>query len=135
MGATSIFKHDYPIDYANVNLSGRRNHQCNSVLIVQVKRAKERAATEAEVDAGQISLFGTFSQSSNASSGNPPSPPPRRKSPQLKSPPPAARHKVDDDDNDNDDNGEEFPDKDNDEEDHGGGGHGSNGGGKWKRRD
>jgi hypothetical protein len=89
-GATSIFKRDYPIDYVNVDSSGRRNCQCNSVLIIQVKRAKERAVTEAEVNAGQISLVGAFSQSSNASNGNPPSPSPRRKSPRLTSPPPAA---------------------------------------------
>ena len=31
------------------------------------------------VDAGKISLFSPFSQSSHGSSGNPPSPPPRRK--------------------------------------------------------
>ena len=75
-GATSISKRDYEIDYVNVALRGRRNRQCNSVLIVQVKRSKECAATETEVDAWQISLFGAFSQSSNASNGNPPSPPP-----------------------------------------------------------
>jgi hypothetical protein len=74
-GATANFKRDYKIDYVKVNSKERRNRQWNSVLIVQVKRAKERAATEAEVDAGQISLFGAFSQSSNAS-GATPSPPP-----------------------------------------------------------
>jgi hypothetical protein len=134
-GATAIFKCDYEIDYANVYSKGRRNHQCNSVLIVQVKRAKERAATEAEVNAGRISLFGAFSQSSNASEG-PPSPPPRPKSPRLKSPPPAAGHRVNDDDDD-DSGGSEFPDEDdNDQEDNdGGGGYGSDGGGgKRKRR-
>ena len=50
-GATSISKRDYEIDYVNVDLRGRRNRQCNSVLIVQVKRSKECAATETEVDA------------------------------------------------------------------------------------
>jgi hypothetical protein len=75
-GATTIIKRGYKIDYVNVNSRGRRNRQCNSVLIVQVKRAKEHAETEAKVDAGQISLFGAFSQSSHGSSGNPPSPPP-----------------------------------------------------------
>jgi len=40
------------------------------VLIIQVKRAKERVETEAEVDAGQISFFGKFGQSSHGSSGN-----------------------------------------------------------------
>ena len=99
-----------------------------------MKKAKECAATEAEVDAGKISLFGTFSQSSNASSGNPPSPPLGCKSPQLKSPPLAAGHKVDDDDDDDedDDDREEFPDQDDDEEDDRGGGCGSDGGGKHR---
>ena len=74
-GATTIFKHDYPIEYVIVNLKGKKNRQCNLVLIVQVKRAKERAETEAEVDSGQISLFGAFCQDSNASD-TPPSHPP-----------------------------------------------------------
>jgi hypothetical protein len=75
-GATAIIKRDYKIDYVNVDSSRRRNRQCNSVIIVQVKSAKEHAATEAEVNTGQISLFGAFSQSSHVSIGNPPSPPP-----------------------------------------------------------
>ena len=136
-GTTSIFKRNYPIDCVNVDSSRRRNCQCNSVLIIQVKRAKERAATEAEVDAGQISLFVAFSQSSNTSDG-PPSPPPQRKSQQLKSQPPAAGHRVDEDDNDNSGgSGSEFSDKDNnDQEDNDGGGgyYGSDGGGKRKQR-
>ena len=75
-GVTTIIKRDYEIDYVNVDSKGRKNHQCNSVLIVRVKRSKERAEMKAEADAGQISLFGAFSQSSHGSSGNPPSPPP-----------------------------------------------------------
>ncbi len=136
-GTTAIFKRDYEIDCINVDSKGRRNRQCNSVLIIQVKRAKERAATEAEVDAGQISLFVAFSQSSNTSDG-PPSPPPQCKSQQLKSQPPAAGHRVDEDDNDNSGgSGSEFSDKDNnDQEDNDGGGgyYGSDGGGKRKQR-
>jgi hypothetical protein len=135
-GATAIFKRDYEIDYVNVDSKGRRNRQCNLVLIVQVKRAKERAATEAEVDAGQISLFGALSQSSNANDG-PSSPPPRCKSPRLKSRPPAAGHRVDEDEDDDSGGiGSEFPDEDDNyqEDNDGGGGYGSDGGGKWKRR-
>jgi len=135
-GATTIFKRDYPIEYIIVDSKGRKNRQCNSVLIVQVKRAKERAETEAEVDSGQISLFGAFSQGSNASD-SPPSPPPRRKSPRLKTPPPAAvagGHRVDEDDDD-DSGGSEFPDEDDsdDQDDDGGGGYSNDGGGKRKR--
>ena len=33
--ATAIFKREYPIDYVNIDSSGRRNCQCNLVLIVQ----------------------------------------------------------------------------------------------------
>jgi hypothetical protein len=136
-GATAIFKRDYPIEYVIVDSKRRKNRQCNSVLIVQVKRAKERAETEAEVDTGQISLFGAFSQGSNASDG-PPSPPPRRKSPRHNTPPPAAAaggHRVDEDDDD-DSGGSEFPDEDDSgdqDDDGGGGGRGSDGGGKRKR--
>jgi hypothetical protein len=75
-GTITIIKRDYEIDYVNVDSKGRKNRQCNLVVIVQVKKAKERAEMEAEVDAEQISIFGTFSQSSHGSSGNPPSPPP-----------------------------------------------------------
>ena len=75
-GTITIIKRDYEIDYVNVYSKGRKNRQCNLVVIVQVKKAKERAEMEAEVDAEQISIFGTFSQSSHGSSGNPPSPPP-----------------------------------------------------------
>ena len=75
-GATAIIKHDYKIDYVNVDSKGRKNRQCTSGVIVQVKKAKEHAETEAEVNAGQISLFGAFSKSSHGSSGKPPSPQP-----------------------------------------------------------
>jgi len=54
MGATTISKRDYKINY--VNLKGRQNRPCNWVLIVQVERSKEHAETEAEVDVAQISL-------------------------------------------------------------------------------
>ena len=106
-----------------------------------MKKAKEHAETEAEVDSGQISLFGAFSQSSNASDG-PPTPHPQSKSLRLKSPPPppaaaaAGGHRVDkDDDNDSGGSGSEFPDEDDsgDQDDDGGGGYGSDGGGKLKR--
>ena len=135
-GTFLIIKRDYEIDYVIVDSKKRENRQCNSVLIVQVKRAKERAETEAEVDTGQISLFGAFSQGSNASDG-PPSPPPRRKSPRHNTPPPAAAaggHRVDEDDDD-DSGGSEFPDEDDsgDQDDDGGGGGGNDGGGKRKR--
>ena len=45
-------------------MSGRsRNCQCNTILIIKVKKAKECRAMEAEVDVGQIGLSGNFSQS------------------------------------------------------------------------
>jgi hypothetical protein len=75
-GTTAIIKHDYKIDYVNVESKGRKNQKCTSGVIVQVKKAKEHAETEAEVDAGQISLFGAFSKSNYGSSGKPLSPGP-----------------------------------------------------------
>jgi hypothetical protein len=51
-GAFLIVKRDYEIDYVNVDKNRRRNRQCNLVLIVQVKKAKERAETEAKVNKG-----------------------------------------------------------------------------------
>jgi hypothetical protein len=41
-GTKTIIKCDYEIDYVNVDMSGRRNRQCNSVLIVKVKKTKEQ---------------------------------------------------------------------------------------------
>jgi hypothetical protein len=119
-GATTIIKRDYEIDYVNVDASGRRNHQCNSVLIVKVKKTKEHAETEAVVDAGQISLFGAFSQSSHGSSGNPPSPPPQPKRSDSSN----CGHEV------NDDN-EDVNDEDDDDDGGGGGGSGGRRGGGY----
>ena len=50
--ATTITKCNYKIDYVNVDSKGRKNRQCTSGVIVQVKKAKEHVETEAEVDAG-----------------------------------------------------------------------------------
>ncbi len=65
-----------------------------------MKKTKERAATEAEVDTGKISLFGTFSQSCHGSSSNPPSTPTRCNSG-------GNRHEVDDDDDDEEEDTDE----------------------------
>ena len=106
MGATTIIKRDYKINYVNVDLKGRQNRPCNWVLIVQVERSKEHVETEAEVDVAQISLFGAFNQSSHKRSGNPPSPPPQHKSPQRKI---SNRVHKRSDNNDDDDDKEQFP--------------------------
>jgi len=46
-GATTIIKRNYEIDYVNVNVSRRRNRQCNSVLITkEVKKTKERGGRD-----------------------------------------------------------------------------------------
>ena len=77
-GTTTIIKPH--INYANVDASGRsRNCQCNTILVVKVKKAKERTVMEADVDFGQIELLGNFGQS-RYGSGNkykPPSPHPQ----------------------------------------------------------
>jgi len=132
-GAFLNVKRDYPIDYVNVDKNGRKNRQCNLVLIVQAKKAKERAETEAKVNRGQMSLFGSFSQGSTGSGYNP-SPPPRCKSPRF-SPPPAAAagHRVDDEEDDDDERfGSSGDEEDDDDGDGGGGGYGSDGGGNRK---
>ena len=131
-----IVKRDYEIDYVNVDKNGRRNRQCKSGLIVQVKKAKERAETEVKVNKGQMSLFGSFSQGSPGSS-NHPSQPPRCKSPRF-SPPVAAAaaagHRVDDEADDDGDErfGSSGDDDEDDDGDGGGGGYGSDGGGNRK---
>ena len=134
MGTFMNVKRDYEIDYVNVDKNGRRNRQCNSVLIVQVKKVKERVEMEAKVNKGQMSLFGSFSQGSPGSGYNP-SPPPRRKSPRF-SPPVAAAagHRVHEEEDDDSDErfGSSGDDEDDDDGDGGGGGYSSDGGGKRK---
>jgi hypothetical protein len=63
-GTPTIIKCDYAIDYVAVDSNGRRNRQCNTIIIVKLKKAKEHTA-EAEVDVGQIDMFGPFSQGSS----------------------------------------------------------------------
>ena len=82
----------------------------------RVKKAKECLSTEAEVDVGQIDLFGAFSQSSHGIGDNAPSPPLRCKRRRSSN----RGHEVDNDD-DEDDN-----------EDSSGGGYGGCGGGRGK---
>ena len=58
--------------------SGRRNRQqCNIVLIIKVKKTKERSVMEAAVNIGKIDLFAplAFGQSSHRSGGTTPPPP------------------------------------------------------------
>ena len=112
-GTPQVFKGDYPIDYVARDSSGRRNRQRNTILIVRVKKAKERAAATAKAVVGEISLLGDFSQGSSNGS-----PLPRRQKRARR------EHEVrDDDDNNNDEGGGEFVG-------YVGGGGGS-GGAKW----
>jgi hypothetical protein len=67
-----IIKRDYENDYVVIDEKGQKNHQCNSICIIKVKKTRMRTATEAEVNAGQISLYCIFSQSSHGSSSNSP---------------------------------------------------------------
>ena len=92
-GTHRIFKGDYAIDYVARDSSGRKNRQRNTILIVRVKKAKERSAAEAEVVAKEISLFGEFSQGSSNES-----PPPRHKRAR-----PNGGHEVQDEGDDDDD--------------------------------
>jgi hypothetical protein len=76
MGTPTIIKCDYPIDYVVVNSNRRRNRQQSMVIIIKLKKAKEHTA-EAEVNVGQMDIFGPFSQVSS----NPSPPPHCRKRP------------------------------------------------------
>ena len=112
-GTPQVFKGDYAIDYVVRDSSGRKNRQRNTILIVRVKKAKERAAAAAKAIVGEISLLGDFSQGSSNSS-----PLPRRKKRTRR------EHEVlDDDDDNNDEGGGEYAG-------YAGGGGGS-GGAKW----
>jgi hypothetical protein len=63
-GTPTIFKHDYPIDYVAVDLNVRRNRQQNTIIIIKLKKVKERTAV-AEVGIRQLDIFGAFSQGSS----------------------------------------------------------------------
>ena len=89
-GTHKIFKGNYAIDYVMRDSSGRKNRQRNTILIVRVKKAKERSAAAAEVVVKEISLLGVFSQGSSNDS-----PPPRHKRAR-----PKGRHEVQDEGDD-----------------------------------
>ena len=48
-GTHQIFKGDYAIDYVVRDSSGRKNRQRNTILIVRVKKAKERSAARVAI--------------------------------------------------------------------------------------
>jgi hypothetical protein len=114
-GTPTIFKCDYPINYVAVDVNGRRNRQRNTVIIIELKKVTEHTAAEAEVNVGQIDIFGAFIQGSSN-----PSPPPRRR----KRPHEHCGHEVEDDDNDDDGNNNS---------NYGGGGGGRGGEGRGRK--
>jgi hypothetical protein len=64
MGTPTIIKRNYAIAYVPIDSNGRRNHRRIMIIIIKLKKAKERTA-EAEVDTGQMDIFGPFSQGSS----------------------------------------------------------------------
>jgi predicted porin len=70
-GTPTIIKRDYPIDYVATDSNKRRNRQRNTILIIRMKKAQQRSAAAAEIDAGEIDLFGMFSQSQASSDFSP----------------------------------------------------------------
>ena len=60
-GTHKIFKGDYAIDYVVKDPSGRKNRQRNTILIVRVKKAKERSAAAAEVVSSRRSASSAYS--------------------------------------------------------------------------
>ena len=67
-GTHRIFKGDYAIDYVARDSSGRKNRQRNTILIVRVKKAKERSAAAAQVVVKEISLLGSKASYTKSSS-------------------------------------------------------------------
>jgi hypothetical protein len=63
-GTPAIVKRDYAIDYITINSNGRRNCQKNRIIIIKLKKAKE-CTVVAEVNIGQMDMFGPFSQGSS----------------------------------------------------------------------
>jgi hypothetical protein len=113
---------DYPIDYVATDSNKRRNQQRNTILIIRMKKAQQRSAAAAEIDAGEIDLFGKFSQS-QASSDFSPARPRRKKRLASKGMRGNEVYDDEDDDNNDDDDGGYW---------RGGGGGGREGGGAIK---
>jgi len=63
----------YPTNDVSVDMSWRGNRQCNAILIVKVRKTKECAAMDVEVNRGELSCSAP-SQNSHRSSNYPPQP-------------------------------------------------------------
>ena len=92
----------YPTKYSRVKdrRAGQKHTQCDCILLITVKKAKELAKAKAELEAENdvIDLFVLESSQSQKSDDTPtPSPPPRRRMRCLE-----ERHKVDNDGNNDD---------------------------------
>jgi hypothetical protein len=74
--------------------------QCNSIVIITLKKAGEQAKAELKVESGYVDLFGMDSSQSQRSNNNPPSPPPQHRKRCLE-----KRHEVGDDNEDGGNNG------------------------------
>ena len=73
---TACNKHDYPTEYGGNDKYGEWHTQFDSIVIIPLKKAKERAKVELEVESIFVDFFGLDSSQSQRSDDGPPSPPP-----------------------------------------------------------
>jgi hypothetical protein len=123
---TAVNKHDYPTEYKVRDNRGVWHVQCDCILIVTVRKAKERTQVELEVSTSYADLFGIDSSQSQRSD-DPPSPPRCRRKKRRSEDREDRRQVEDDEDDDNDD------DNNGGDKQGGGDGDGDVGGGKRKK--
>ncbi len=73
---TSCDKHNYLTEYRVKDRYSEYPTQCDSIIIITVKKAKEWAKAELEVENSFVNLFGLDSSQSQRSDDDPLSPPP-----------------------------------------------------------
>ncbi len=72
---SAIKKHDYLMEYYVKDKCDKLHVQCNFIVLITMKKAKEQAKVELKVESRFLSLFGLDSSQSQRSN-NSPSPPP-----------------------------------------------------------
>ena len=97
---TVVNNHDYPTEYRVKDKQSEWHVQCDCIVLVTVKKSKERTQAELEVATSYVNLFGIDSSQSQRSDDPPSSPCCRRK--KRRSEEREDRHKVE---NDKDDDG------------------------------
>ena len=76
---TAVNKHDYLTEYKVRDRRGDWHVQCDCIVLVMVRKAKEQMQAELEVESSYMDFFGVDSSQSQSQRSDPPSPPPRRR--------------------------------------------------------